>query len=527
MNLVGVAEEARSQFKSAQLRNLYRSDFEAWGADVLGFRTYGKMQEIINESLFGEINRTAIKSSNGVAKSVSVAAMVAWVGSVHEPGEALSIVTAPSLPQIEKITFQWLKTFFGWAEARNHKLPGWVNESLEWKFAGPHGNVDIAYGRKPAAGQEVSVFQGTRSKTGKTYVFVEEAGGVSKALFTAAEAVLTGKHARGIYIGNPDHAGGEWQSIFESPKYKGEFNLFTISAFDLPTFTGEVVYKDDPEKNAMMMEGLTQVEWVEHKKRVWGETDPRYLSKVLGEFPPDGGWGFFPTQVINTSYDTDIDEDLSVPCVFGVDIARMGQDESVIYTNRGGRVRLLDTWGKTDLYTASQRIYDHAKVLKPSEIRIDGTGVGAGVWDNLAYAPEFAGDWEVIGIEGASSAPDVTKWANKRAYIYESTRDQMAEGHLDLDIEDEGLKEQLDLITFRYHRTRNNLVITPKDEMETEMGGSPDRADAFVYATCDLSPWTGNSLNHLPPGTKIPMTPEQLLEELDFELDWLDRGGVF
>src|SRR5699024_441879 len=119
------------------------------------------------------------------------------------------------------------------------------------------------------------------------------------------------------------------------------------------------------------------------------------------------------------------------------------------------------------------------------------------------------------------------KWANKRAYIYDSTREQMANGDIYLDIEDEDLKEQLDLITYRYHKTRGGLVITPKDELKTVLEGSPDRADAFVYATCDLSPWTGNQLNQLPAGAKVPMSPEQLIEDIGFEVNWLDLGGAF
>lgn len=529
MNLLGVAEEARAQFKSAQLRNLYRTDFQAWKADVLGLRTYDYMEEIWNEALFGERNRTFIKSANGTSKSFEMAAAVSWAGSVFEPGEALSIVSAPSIGQIDKVIWTYMKSFRVMAEKNGHSLPGWLTETLGWKYAAPNGNIDLAYGRKPAPGQEVAVFQGTRSQFGRTFVFVDEAGGVSRGLFTAAEAVLTGAHARGIFCGNPDDPSptNEFKKYFEDARFDNEVNRFTISFYDLPTHTGEVVYPDDPEMNQRMMDSLTSREWAEHKKRVWGENDPRYLSKVLGQFPPDGGWGFFSAHDINTSYDTEIEENLDTPCVFGVDLARMGMDESVLYVNRGGRVRLLDAWGKTDLYTSSQKIFQHAQRLKPSEIRIDGTGLGAGVWDNLAYAPEFAGPWEVIGIEGSSSPPDVTKHANKRAYVYDSVKEQMAEGLIDLDVEDEDLKDQLDLITFRYHKTRGSLVITPKDEMETEVGGSPDRADAFVYAACDLSPWTGNSLNQLTPGTKVSATPEQMIEDVGFEMNWLDLGGAF
>lgn len=515
MNLIGVAEEAIAQFRTAQLRNLYRRDYTAWKADVLGYRTYEKMQHITEVALFGDVPRTAIKSSNGTSKSFEIAAMISWVVSVHEPGEAVAIVTAPSIPQMEKVTWAYLKTNKGRAEERGFTLPGWLTEDLGWKMRGPHGNIDLAFGRKPAPGTEVSVFQGTRSQFGKTFVFIEEAGGVSKALFTAAEAVLTGADARGVYIGNPDDPGTEWQKIFEDKKYEADFNRFTISSFDLPTFTGEVVYPDDPVMQDRMLKALTQRSWVEHKKRIWGEHDARYLSKVLGEFPKDGGSGFFGSAVINKAIDTVIEEDLDVPVVLGVDVARMGADESVVYSNRGGRVRLEASWGKTDTYESSQKIHAIARRLNPTEIRIDGTGVGAGVWDNLANNPEFAGPWTVIGVEGASASPDLTKWANKRAYMHDSAREQMVAGEIDLDFEDQELKDQLTLITFKFHN-RGGVQIAKKEDMKTEMGGSPDRADAFIYAVADLSPWTGNPLNALTPGDRVVVDPYELLE-LEFE----------
>lgn len=513
MNLVGVAEEARGQIQKASLRRLYQHDFIAWQADVLGYRTYDKMAAICNDALFGDINRTAIKSSNGTSKSFSVAAMINWVSAVYEPGEAVSIITAPSLAQLDKVIFAYMKANLARARSRGHDLQGWINESLEHKVSGPEGNITLAFGRKPATGSEVSTFQGVRSQFGKTYVFADEAGGLSKNIYTAMEAVLTGKDARGVLIGNPDDVGTEWQRVFEDKKYDGEYNRHTISSFDLPTYTGEVVYPDDPDMQQRMLNSLTQVSWVEHKKRIWGEHDARYLSKVLGEFPKDGGNGFFGQLAINQSFDTDIEHDAGNPVILGVDIARMGQDECVVYSNTGGRVRLEDSWGKTDTYTSSQKIFEIARRLSPVEIRIDGTGVGAGVWDNLAQNPEFRGNWDVIGLEGASGSPDLAKWANKRAYMHDSTREKMVNGEIDLDIEDEELREQLTLITYRFS-TRGGIQVSKKEDMKTEMGGSPDRADAFIYATCDLSPWTNNEWNAVSPGTRVTMDPQDMLEEL-------------
>lgn len=512
MNLIGIADEATKAFKTARRRSLYQTDYVAWRADVLGYRSYEKMDAICNEALFGKVNRTAIKSSNGTSKSHEVANMVAWASSVFEPGEVVSIISAPSLSQVEKTIFRYVKSAKARASERGFELPGWINESLEWKYKGPEGNFDLAFGRKPATGQEVSTFQGIRSQFGRTFVFFDEAGGMSKNMWTAAEAVLTGADARLVAIGNPDDVGTEWHRIFKEQKYKEDFNLFSISSFELPTFTGEVVYPDDEKMQERMLKSLTQVSWVEHKKRIWGENDARYLSKVQGEFPKDGGNGFFPQSALDKAYDLELPDDAQVRPVLGVDIARWGLDESVIATNRGGRVRIEEgnTWAKCDLVDSARRIHAYAQRVGAYEVRIDSTGVGGGVYDMLDRLDEFNDKvYLLVGWDNGSGSPDNSQWANKRAYAHDSLRTQMVEGQIDLDYDDDQLREELQIITFRFNQ-RGAIQITPKDEMKTEIGGSPDRMDAVIMAATDMSPWTGNPYNAMALGSVVAVDRQDI-----------------
>jgi phage terminase large subunit len=74
---------------------------------------------------------------------------------------------------------------------------------------------------------------------------------------------------------------------------------------------------------------LTSVEWVEHKKRAWGEDSARYKSKVLGEFPDEADNTFFPQATIDSGFDTVIEEDDAIRPTLGLDVARFGSDENV------------------------------------------------------------------------------------------------------------------------------------------------------------------------------------------------------
>ena len=72
MNLVGIASQAAGEMQNKRLQNLYQRDFLAWQADVLGLRTYEKMQQICNTALFDPNPRTIIKSSNGTSKDLAL-----------------------------------------------------------------------------------------------------------------------------------------------------------------------------------------------------------------------------------------------------------------------------------------------------------------------------------------------------------------------------------------------------------------------------------------------------------------------
>lgn len=511
-SLDGVLDLAMKDIAERSKKRLYQTDFQAWKSDILGYRTYEKMVHVGDTALFGKLSRTAVKSANGTAKSFEMSAMISWAASVFPLGESVSIISAPSVPQVEKVIFAYLKSNFGIAEARKNRLPGWINEALEWKYVTPAGNAFLAFGRKPPESDAVSVFQGVRSSFGRTFVFFDEAGGMSRQMYTAAEAVLTGSDSRFFCIGNPDNAGTAFQEIFNNPKQSAEWNAFTLSAFDLPTLTGEVVYPDDPDMERRMLSALTSKEWVEHKQRVWGEEDARYLSKVLGEFPGDSDNSFFGQRAIDMAYDTEIVDDADAKVILGVDIARFGQDETVVYQNRGGRVRLYDSWGQTDTVVTSRKIHEIATMLNAAEVRIDAAGVGGGVFDQLESLSEFSEKvYSLIAIDGGFKSPDNTRWANYRAYNHDSLREQMTSGLIDLDYEDQELRDQLLGVTYRFN-PRGGVQITPKDEMRTVMGGSPDRLDALIYATTDLAWWFDNPINSMKPGDRVILDPYDLLE---------------
>lgn len=481
----GVADLAVAEMRQKSKARIYQTDPHAWLSDVLDKRWYSRQQEIVDSFLANP--RTAVKSANGCGKSAVVADLISWWVSVFPPDETLAIVSAPTISQIEKVIFSYLKANAATAQLLGRPLVGEISEQLTWKFLNPAtGKKDfLAFGKRPSDTDIVSSFQGTRKL--RTGVFLDEGGGLPADMFTAAEAVATGEYSRIITIGNPDRRGTEFHRIFTDPRLMAEWNLQTISAFDLPTFTGESTY-EDPEREARFLSSLTSRDWVEHKRRAWGEGDARWLSKVMGEFPGEGDTTFFPQHIIDKAIDTSIEEDFGVRPILGVDIARWGEDESVVYVNRGGHVRLHPdgVWGKCDTVDSARTIHRIAQSLAAEEVRVDSAGIGGAVFDMLDRLDEFADkQYMLIGINGANASPDNMRWSNIRTYNHDYLRSQMLEGNVDLDYDDKQLRDELTAISYKFN-PRGAMQVLPKDEMRALIGGSPDRLDAVIYSVANV-----------------------------------------
>jgi hypothetical protein len=472
---------ALGELRSISRGRIYRSDPEAWLWDVLGKRWYSRQAEIVDSFLSS--TRTAVKSANGCGKSAVVADLISWIVATGDPHETLCIVSAPTLSQIEKVIFAYLKVNRGLADVRGLSLPGRITETLAWKLDGDNGAEFLVFGKRPSDQDIVSSFQGTRKRN--TFVFLDEAGGLPSDMFTAAEAVATGAGSRILAIGNPDRRGTEFHKIFTDPRISQDWSLHTISAFDLPTFTGEVVYSDG-EQQAGLLAGLTSVDWVDHKRRAWGEDSARFKAKVLGEFPDEADNTFFPQNVLDVAYGVEIVDDGAVRPVLGLDVARFGSDENVLYENRGGRVRRVDAWSKLDLIETARRVHGHAQRVAASVVNVDVNGVGGGVVDSLVRLDEF-GDavYRVGAINNSVSSPDSSRWLNARAWFYDSFRQLMADGLIDLDFEDSELREELISQTYKFS-PRGSIQMTSKDEMKRSGLGSPDNLDAAILSTIDV-----------------------------------------
>ena len=495
----GVVSDIRRRSKNS----LYLNDPVAWASDVLGKHMWSKQAEVARSVV--DNTHTAVVSCNGAGKSATAGILGAWWIATHDPYEVALIASAPTYPQIARVLFRELKDNYQLAKVRGMPLPGHINQSEEWKLDDDYGTL-LGFGRRPSDTDIVSAFQGIHRR----YVFVilDEGGGIPTDLYTAAEAVTTSADSRVLTIGNPDRRATEFHRIFREDD---TWNKIRISAYDTPNFTGEWVPED-------VKPLLIQPGWVDRQKIAWGEESARFKSKVLGEFPDEDDTAFFSQNAIDKAIDTEYEEDMEVPVIMGVDLARFGEDDSVIYTNRGGRVRQYAKWSKATAIESANRVHQAALELGCQEVRVDGAGLGGPVVDQLAAMAN--GKYIVISILGSAGSPDRTRWFNARAYNFDSLREQMLAGKIDIDPDDSALLDEMMMLRYKFHGT-GSIQIESKDDMRGRGVKSPDNLDALVYATVDLSSVVGSPYKDNKPGDIVTMDVNSLDRQFPFYNSWV------
>lgn len=492
--LVQSFDTAATYFRNRARVLEYREDFDLWCRERAGLHLWSKQREI-GESIRAN-KKTAVKSCHDSGKSFSAAYLICWWIDVYADEDAFVITTAPTSNQVNNILWEYVRKIH-----RDLGLRGRVSEAAEWK----DDNRDvIGLGRKPADGNDHG-FQGHHHKY--TLVVIDEACGITQSLFTAVEAVTTNDTSRILAIGNPDDPATEFGRIFkEDPTW----NKITISAFDTPNFTGEDVSQEAKDN-------LLSVQWVEEKRLSWGEGSNRWLAKVLAQFPQTATDSFFSPALIEKTQDVVIIPSEAAKPQLGLDVARFGNDLTVLACYLDGDVSIIDAWDDTDLVTSAKKAHSWAVKLGADSIRVDATGIGAGVVDNLVQERGTIYSYTIHQMYGSAASPDPDRWLNARAYWHDHLRTEMVKNriHLPSNTSEYGkkLKEELEGILYKFNK-RGALQIESKDDMRKRGIKSPDFSDAVVYACADVADPDDFLANALP-GTMVTASAHDLVEDYD------------
>ena len=405
---------------------------------------------------FGRGDRLiAVRSCHGPGKTAIAAWLVCLMLTTRLPQK--TVATAPTSSQLEGALVPEVKMWFG-------RLPEEVQNLFDVKAKGiyermtRHGSESYFEARTSRA-DAPEALQGVHSD--HVLLIGDEASGIPEAVFNAAAGSMSSQHAQTLLIGNPVRTSGYFFEAFH--RLADMWTKIHVSHRDSPRVTDE---------------------FVEQIRRIHGEDSAEYRVRCLGEFPNADDDTLIPYEWVRTAVGRDIVEAPGVRRVWGVDVARFGDDRTVISERTPRRAHVVDHWKNADtMQTASRikRLYDDA-VHRPESILVDDIGMGSGVLDRLRQLGLPA-----RGVNVAESAAMSEKFNRARSELWWKCREWFQGMNVCLDEpktkDREDPQEILlaELVSVRYDYTSTGKIdIESKTELKKRIQKSPDFADSLV-----------------------------------------------
>jgi len=405
-----------------------------------------------------ERRRLSIRSGHGTGKSTFMAWCVLWFLASYFPAKVPA--TAPTSHQLEDVLWSEIAK---WHRVMTQNRPS-LGEQFEWSSgafrmkSAPHEGFAVARTSRP---ERPEALQGFHSD--HILFLIDEASGVSDNVFEVAEGALSTEGAFVVMAANPTRQSGYF---FDSHhKMRGAWAALHWNGIDSPRVSRE---------------------YIENMRKKYGERSPVYKVRVLGEFVTAAD-GVIPLELCEAARVRDVEVNGKAPVVWGVDVARFGDDSSALAKRKGNHQLepIREWWGKDTMQTVGivKAEWDKTKDdMRPVAINVDVIGIGAGVVDRLKEL-----GLPVCGINVAEAeavnANDDRQFNRLRDELWWKCREWLEAKDCKFADDDETIGE---LTTPTYKILSNGLIqVERKDEMKARGVKSPNRADAWNLTFAD------------------------------------------
>lgn len=439
--------------------------------NILGDKPYAKQIELVNS--VRDHDQVVVSSCNGAGKDFISARITLW-WLLTRP--SIVITSAPTNRQVEQVM---------WGEIRS----AWQRGHQAFNFPGECLTRQIKLGPKWYAlgfsTDEESMFQGFHEED--ILVIFSEAQGMTKAIYQAAKGCLT-SNSKFVLIGNPLGASSEYYEAFRSEK---GWHKIKISAFDTPNFTTFGITLDDIRHNTweekiagrnLPYPALIQPKWVAQQFAEYGEQDPFFVSRVLGEFPDESEDSLISLRKVMAAVDRKMG--VAGNRVLGCDVARYGSCETVVCDFDGYTAKLpiilkgantTQSAGAMINYMQENKVVTDFNRRNDWKVYTDDVGVGGGVTDVLKDQ-----GYDCKGLIANAKAEDTEKFFDLRMEAYWLLKEMFEQDRISIP-NDPKLISQLTSLKFEY-TARGQRRLISKEKLRKEGRESPDRADALALA---------------------------------------------
>lgn len=293
-------------------------------------------------------------------------------------------------------------------------------------------------------------------------IFGDEASGITEDAFDILIGTLsTGKGGRFILVSNPVRSSGRFYEIFN--RDLGTWIKLYFSAFDSPNVNPE---------------------WIEEMRETYGEDSDLWRMRVEGRFPRVGVAQFISADTVSNAIDNIIHPQsyINFPKLMGVDIARFGDDSTVLTLRQGPKLLDFKVFKSLDTMEVATKVAEWQALHQARKIFIDSIGIGAGTFDRCKQLDLPV--QEVI-VSNKSTEPNI--YCNLRSQIWGKMKDWLENGS-DLPTtsrdKDTNLASQLTSMEYSYNNKMQIQLLSKKD-LKKSGHPSPDIADSLALTFAD------------------------------------------
>ena len=230
-------------------------------------------------------------------------------------------------------------------------------------------------------------------------------------------------------------------------------------------------------------------------------SDAAFRQEMMCDFGASSSDVLIPLDLIEKGMTSParLDEQMDWPLVVGVDIARYGDDATVIFPRRGlyayNEPVILHNMSNVEV---AHYLVEWIAVHRPDHVMID-QGQGTGVID-LVQSLVRGRDVTIYEIPFGSRANNADKFANRRAEMYYNVREWLRTGgHIPNSL---FLESELSAATYEIDPA-GRIKLEPKDKIKEKLRRSPD---CFVAGTMVATKWGNKPIEEIKVGD-IVITP--------------------
>lgn len=444
------------EYDYTDLVEYYYSRPAEFAEDFLGFIADSKQQAIM-ESV-RDSKRTAVRSGQGVGKTATVAGIVIWFLCTRY--NAKVIATAPNITQLYTVL---------WAEIakwlQNSPLQDFLTQTKTRLYMNDYEKTWFAFPKTATTAEGIA-----GQHADHMLVIADEASGIKDEILETLLGTITGADNRLLFISNPTRRSGTYYDAFH--KNAALFSRIHIDA--------EKCIRVDKENLEMLATS-------------YGKDSNVYLVRAKGEFPQQEDDVLISLDLVTAAINTDLPADREIPAIkIGVDVARFGEDDTVIAINVAGDICKLikkhgnDTTQTTgDVILCARQQREH-HIDTNIVVIVDDTGVGGGVTDQLRQQKTEQGlDWLYIIPVNAAQSVNSKYYQDATTFMWAAIKEllQTAEMRLPDDADMIG-----QLTTRKFQVVANGKIrLESKKDMKKRGIKSPDIGDAIA-----LSCWPVN-----------------------------------